>query len=125
MLILISVTSVFCGVVTGFNSRGSLRLQPEVVAHLLSEVEDEWVNDALKVIENEGDSGEYEKMRKSCTKVSSSVVSASDGEKDRVTEYMSDVCAAMPNKDSLCVALGNRLTSFMSPDASMNRDGSV
>lgn len=117
---------LLCGVALGLDSSGSSSLQPEVVAHLLSEVEAEWVDDALKVIENQGDSGEYEKMRKSCSKVSSSVVSASDGEKDRVTEYMSDVCSAMHNKDSvICTSFGNRLTSFMSPDASMNRDGSV
>jgi len=125
MLRLVGAASLLCGVVTGSLSHGSTRLQPEVVAKLLSQVEAEWVSDAQKVIENQGDSGEYENMRKSCSKVSSAVVSSSDGEKDRVTEYMSDVCAAMPNKDSICAAFSNRLTSFMSPDASMNRDGSV
>lgn len=125
MLQLLVVASLLWGVVTGLDSVDSSRLQPEVVAHLLSEVEAEWVNDAMKVLENQGDSGEYEKMRKSCSKVSSSVVSASDGEKDRVTEYMTDVCGAMKEDSWLCASFSNRLTSFMSPDASMNRDGSV
>merc|ERR1719281_552660 len=68
----------------------------------------------------------YATMEASCLKVSSAVVAGSEGDKDRVVEYMQDVCAASPAKDAptatMCTDFASGIEKVMTDDESWNRD---
>merc|ERR1719420_1756411 len=85
-------------------------MQPEVVRKLLSEVEQKWIHSRALVLSNTTDNEEaFAEMEKACIKVSSAVVAGAEGNKDRVAEYMQDVCAADGGHDEkgLCAGFGS------------------
>merc|ERR1719156_112448 len=67
------------------------------------------------------DATSYSSMEISCLKVSSAVVVGSEGEKDRVVEYMQDVCGAAPAKDAptatMCTDFASGLERVMTPSS--------
>lgn len=110
-----------------FRGSGSAKMQPEVVSKLLSDVEKKWTQSRVMVLRNVTDEDtSYATMEASCLKVSSAVVAGSEGEKDRVVEYMQDVCAAAPSKDapaaSMCTDFASGIEQVMTDDESFNRD---
>lgn len=93
--------SVVAGALAGEHSlRGQTKslakMQPEQVSKLLSDVEHDWVSHALlsmdKANTKYGPKEAKSEMVDSCSTVVASIVEASEGEKDRVVEYMQDVC---------------------------------
>ncbi len=92
------------------------KMQPEAVAKLLVETENEWAS-----LSNQKD-GE-KTMVESCTEITSSLVQASDGDKDKIKEYFGEVCETAKAGEKLsCSAFGDSLTNFLSEDAEVNRD---
>jgi len=79
-------------------SRASLAagVRPDAVARLLAKTEDGWKYQAVKCEEGGGSEGKClhaeEAFGKSCITVVDSVMKGSDGDHDRVQEYMADVC---------------------------------
>lgn len=77
-------------------------MQPEVVAHTLVQVEDEWRAQAVSFAECNATlaagaeaadcSSASQAFQKSCTTVVEAVVKSSSGDRSRVTEYMGVVC---------------------------------
>merc|ERR1719191_2710855 len=67
----------------------------------------------------------YPSMEASCLKVSSAVVAGSEGDKDRVVEYMQDVCAT-PAKDAptttMCTDFAAGVEKIMTDDEAWNRE---
>jgi hypothetical protein len=61
-------------------------------------------------------------MVESCSTVVSSIVKASEGEKDRVSEYMQDVCK-VSHEPANCKLFGDAILGLMSDDAAENREG--
>jgi len=101
-------------------------MQPEVVRKLLNSVEDKWVHTRAMVLSNATDDTEaFSDMEKSCVKVSSAIVAGSEGQKDRVSEYMQDVCTADGAHDEkgLCAGFASGIQAVMTDDPEFNRDG--
>merc|ERR1719160_1694211 len=76
-------------------ARGKIQsdMCPEVVSQLLDSVEKKWIQGRMMVLRNvSDDASSYSTMEASCVKVSSAIVTGSEGEKDKVVEYMQDVC---------------------------------
>jgi len=110
-----------------FRGSGAAKMQPEVVSKLLSDVEKKWTQSRVMVLRNVTDEDtSYATMEASCLKVSSAVVAGSEGDKDRVVEYMQDVCAASPTKDAptatMCTDFASGIEKTMTDDESWNRD---
>lgn len=119
------------------HSRGFLansgRLQPEVVAHTLAQLEDTWTAEADAFLEctSTGDIDREECARApeafkvSCKKVVGAVMQASSGERTEVQEYMSDICGNQElgkSKQERCNLFSSALLSSMSDDTYTNRE---
>merc|ERR1719336_2139300 len=102
------------------------RMQPEVVAETLGEVDDTWFHHATAFIKCNDDCSEHAKaFQTSCDKVVASIVQGSSGDRDVVKEYMVDVCqepSLNGQRQKRCQALASALTSAMSIDSASNRD---
>merc|ERR1719191_1835396 len=90
-------------------------------------VEKKWTQSRVMVLRNvTDDATSYSSMEISCLKVSSAVVVGSEGEKDRVVEYMQDVCGAAPAKDAptatMCTDFASGLERVMTDDEGWNRE---
>jgi len=120
-------------VTRGFLGKGT-RLQPDVVAHSLSDVEEEWKDMAIAFVECNQTLSDVQDMaacarapnafQKSCTTVVNSVFKASNGDRDNVQEYMSEVCEQSSLtgwKKDYCRSLASNLVNSMSLDAFDNR----
>lgn len=75
-------------------------LQPEVVAKILSNVQDEWISQAATFADCTTRLGEAKNCKdsqqsfgRSCSKVVDGIVQGSSGDQNRVREYMNLVCA--------------------------------
>jgi len=100
-------------------------MQPEVVRKLLNNVQLKWIHTRAMVLSNAtSDSDGFSEMEKSCVKVSSSIVAGSEGDKDRVNEYMKDVCNAnsVHNDRDLCSSFAAGVEAVMTDDSEYNRD---
>jgi len=120
----------------GGRSDGLLHLaaeaQPELVAHTLASVEDAWETQVIKFVEcnaTEGNSAECSYFEhgfsKSCVTVAKAILSASNGEKDTVTEYMNEICNEKELhgwKMDRCQMFAKTILSDMSADAYDNRE---
>lgn len=112
-------------------------MRPDVVAHTLSKVEDEWnlqvasfaeCNISATTAEEQAECGLAPKaFQRSCSTVVSAMVQASNGDKADVSEYMRSVC----DEDSLknegwrqerCTQLAVQIVDGMSDDAYNNRE---
>lgn len=68
-------------------------MHPELVSQFLSELERQWMGDAVAAKSGKmADLAALRKMQTSCAKVSNSILAGSDGDKDKVQEYMDNVC---------------------------------
>jgi len=104
----------------------TMDMRPDVVRKLLSGVEQKWIHTRAMVLSNATDMDEaYAEMEKSCVKVSASIVEGSEGQKDRVSEYMQDVCASDGAHDQhdLCLGFASGIEAEMTDDSEFNRDG--
>eukprot|EP00746_Dinoflagellata_sp_MGD_P160616 gnl/MRDRNA2_/MRDRNA2_87462_c0_seq1.p1 gnl/MRDRNA2_/MRDRNA2_87462_c0~~gnl/MRDRNA2_/MRDRNA2_87462_c0_seq1.p1 ORF type:complete len:375 (-),score=157.82 gnl/MRDRNA2_/MRDRNA2_87462_c0_seq1:12-1136(-) len=110
--------------------RGSIRgsaglltdMRPEVVSKLLGEVTNKWVLDFVGVLRNTtAESQAYGDMEKSCLKVSKSIIAGSDGDEDRVSEYMKEVCERS-DSSAMCTEFANGMDDSMIGDANFNRE---
>jgi len=96
-------------------------MRPEVVSKLLSEVTDQWVMDFVNVMTNKtGEPYAYSKMEKSCLTVTKSIVDGSDGDEDRVSEYMQDVCSR--SSSNMCAGFAKSIDVAMIGDSNFNRN---
>jgi len=110
-----------------FRGSGAAKMQPEVVSKLLTDVENKWTQARVMVLRNVTDEAtSYTSMEASCLKVSTAVVAGSEGDKDRVVEYMQDVCAASPAKDAptatMCTDFASGVELVMTDDEAWNRE---
>merc|ERR1719160_1932701 len=101
-------------------------MQPGVVSKLLAKVESEWTTKALSTLRGERNNATtLAEVQQSCSKIASSIVQGSSGNKDNVVEYMSDVCAsnaAQSVQERGCKAFATALQRLMTDDESTNRN---
>jgi len=98
-------------------------MRPEVVSKLLGEVSHKWVMDFVSVLSNStAESQAYGDMEKSCFKVSKSIIAGSDGDEDRVSEYMKEVCDEPTASNSMCTEFASGIDAAMLGDANFNRE---
>jgi len=100
-------------------------MRPDVVRKLLSNVEQKWIHTRAMVLSNVTDMEEaYTEMEKSCIKVSSAIIQGSEGQKDRVNEYMQDVCTidSAHEQYNLCSGFASGIGAAMTDDSEYNRD---
>jgi len=112
--------TLFAPAVALFREMGQFHMEPELVGDLLHEVETRWVDLAAH-----GPGEAKKEMTDSCVKVVSSIVQGSDGEKDRVEEYMDVVCAQKALQSwehDMCAQFADGIQNFMSGDPEFNRD---
>jgi len=133
VLILVALVAPSDAILRGTGTQKELNLNqwltgmhPDVVGRLLNQVGKRWEEACVSSLRNQTDATvALNEMSKSCAKVAKAIVDGSDGDKDRVVEYMSDVCSA--NKDSeeekvQCNKFSSQITSFMKDDAEVNRN---
>jgi colicin import membrane protein len=102
-------------------------MHPEAVNKLLHAVELRWEESRSLVLENKTDASDAEnEMLHSCKKVARAIIDGSEGDKDKVVEYMQDVCtvntAAGEEDKSKCMAFSSAIEKSMADDARFNRD---
>jgi phage-related minor tail protein len=101
-------------------------LRPDVVSKLLSQVSHKWTMNFVSVLRNEKGADEtksYKEMEKSCLKVSQSIVQGSDGDEERVAEYMKSVCAVGTDEEKkLCASFAHGIDEAMIGDFEFNRE---
>lgn len=92
--LLATVPGVACDLHLKHRGQGFLAadLQPDVVAHTLLSVEDQWLAQAAESARSNStvSSGAFQK---SCSTVVTAIVQASSGDRKRVKEYMDTVCS--------------------------------
>jgi len=123
-----SIALVLCVLTPAAALRGSGQkselltdMRPEVVSKLLSEVTDKWVMDFVSVKTNASDQATaYSNMEKSCLTVTKSIIAGSDGDEDRVAEYMQEVCSRSSSK--MCTSFAKGMDDAMIGDANFNRN---
>lgn len=97
-------------------------MQPEVVAKLLAQVEQRWKESRVASLRNQTDESEaLAEMTKSCTKVAKAVIDGSEGDKNRVVEYMADVCEKGANQKG-CQSFAAGIENIMTYDVEVNRN---
>mmetsp|Transcript_108414 Transcript_108414/g.215289 ORF Transcript_108414/g.215289 Transcript_108414/m.215289 type:complete len:382 (+) Transcript_108414:185-1330(+) len=107
-------------------------LRPEFVAQLLTQVEDEWKNEAGKFVScnrTMGNDAPCFAARKafdgSCFKVVGAVLGGSGGDKERSTEYLGDICR-QPSlqgwKRDKCNSFAHDMLAAMSENSFSNRN---
>lgn len=115
---------------TGQNTDLSLLLNdmhPEAVNKLLHAVELRWEESRTLVLENKTDeSNAQQEMIKSCKKVARAIIEGSEGDKDKVVEYMQDVCTVntgVNEEDAKkCMTFSSAMEREMGDDARFNRE---
>lgn len=109
----------------GACSAFSADMQPNVVSHLLSEVEHSWEKLALSALLGQKDgAAALREVQGSCQKVTKSIINGAQGEKDHVIEYMKEVCAEDQNaqEKKMCEEYATQIESFMTYDSFHNRE---
>lgn len=104
----------------------TINMNPDSIFHTLFTVQKQWLAEAETAFDHKIDQGEaVDHMSVGCSKIASAIVTASDGDKDRVRKYMSEVCGHANNTDhgkSLCENFAKILMKRMSVNAIENRD---
>jgi len=107
-------------------------LRPELVAQLLMQVEDDWKREAGQFVScnrTMGSEAPCNAARKafggSCSKVVGAVLGGSDGDKDKATEYLGDICR-QPSlqgwRRDKCNSFARGLLGAMSENGFSNRN---
>lgn len=111
----------------------SANMQPEAVAHVFVEVEDEWKSQASAFVECNATasedksvdcSGAMKAFEKSCGTVVTSVIQGSSGDPDAIHEYLDTVCGESVLKDwhqSQCRKLAATVNKKITGNAYFNR----
>lgn len=108
------------------SSLARLALHPELVATLLGEVEDAWVQGRVAVLR--GDTKDIiarEEAMISCKKVATSIVMGSDGLFEKAKTYMSEVCKKFngaKGNHTMCQKFGENVVGAMVGDPEYNRE---
>lgn len=102
-------------------------MHPEAVNKLLHAVELRWEESRSLVLENKTDATDAEnEMLRSCKKVARAIIDGSEGDKDKVVEYMQDVCTvntgAGEEDKTKCMAFSSAMEKAMADDARFNRE---
>lgn len=101
-------TSTFGYFTKGKNTL-TFELEPELVSQLLRDVEHTWINKAMSSMAGKMQEKDAKTdMVHSCLKVCNSIVKGSDGDRERVSEYMGEVCGEKQDAQSrtLCEKFG-------------------
>lgn len=100
-------------------------MHPAAVSKLLHQVQLRWEESRSLVLENKTDENEAQNaMVQSCQKVASAIIRGSEGDKDKVVEYMQDVCTVGVDEEEKkkCVEFSSGVESQMSDDPRYNRE---
>lgn len=100
-------------------------MHPAQVGKLLNTVELKWEEARVSSLRNLTDEQVgLEDMVKSCTKVAKAIIAGSDGDKDKVVEYMQDVCSSdnAPDETKKCQQFASGIEGTMTDDAGFNRN---
>jgi len=101
-------------------------MRPEIAAALLSSVEEKWSKETVALLTHTTKKLEKDvesEVVSSCAKIANSIVKGSDGDRDKVADYMQDVCAATKKADKeLCQKFEDGILDYMSNDVEFNRD---
>ncbi|CAD7960602.1 unnamed protein product [Amoebophrya sp. A120] len=98
------------------------KLSPERVSELLSETQQEWISFAVdQDVKKEGTELAKSKMVTSCTDLVTDLVTASEGDKDRLQDYFQEVCQN-DGSDSMCGRFTTGVMSVLSDDMELNRE---
>merc|ERR1719235_382555 len=90
-------------------------MRPDVVRKLLSNVEQKWIHTRAMVLSNvTNDDDAFQEMQTSCGKISTAIVAGSEGQRDRVIEYMQDVCT---DGTGLCSSFASGIAAMMTDDS--------
>lgn len=112
----------------GQNAELSLvNMHPEQVFKLLHTVELRWEESKSHVLENKTtESDAVQEMMKSCKKVARAIIDGSEGDKDKVTDYMQDVCAVnsggVDEDQKKCMTFASTMEKAMGDDPRFNRE---
>jgi hypothetical protein len=108
------------------SSLARLALHPELVATLLDEVEESWVQGRLAVMRGDVVATiAREEAMASCRKVANSIVLGSEGVFDKAKVYMNEVCTKFKGKKgnhTMCHAFGQDIVGAMVGDPEYNRE---
>jgi len=138
-LALLTLSPTLVEGVYGADSRGRAFLstvhsmRPEVVAHVLAKVEQQWKEQVVAFYACTAQEGNEtaacntapKAFQKSCFTVMTSAVQASSGDKDAVGEYFNDVCHESELRgwrQDRCTTLSTMLTRAMTRDSYDNRE---
>jgi len=100
-------------------------MHPAEVGKLLHQVELRWEETRLSALQNQIDEKVgVEDMVKSCSKVAMAIIEGSEGDKDKVVEYMQDVCSSTSDVDQTekCQQFSKGIEGAMSDDMEVNRN---
>jgi len=119
----------------GHSMRGvvTMKMQPEVVAHTLLKVEEEWRSQAAAWAECNATATDASTectaakaaFGQSCATVVNAVVKASSGDRSNVREYLSDVCAEAELKgwrQERCSTMATAVNKVMTDNSYDNRE---
>lgn len=99
-------------------------MHPRAVSQLLSKVERSWEDQALTALAGtKSDASALSEVQESCQKITKSIVDGASGSKDKVIDYMKDVCNEDEDQHdvSICGEFSKAVESFMSDDEFQNR----
>lgn len=109
-----------------FSSLARNRLHPELVATLLGEVEDAWVQGRVAALRGDvKDTIARAEAMASCRKVAGSIVMGAEGDFDKAKTYMIEVCnkfGGSKGNHTMCQKFGQGIVGAMVGDPSYNRD---
>jgi hypothetical protein len=100
-------------------------MHPAQVGALLDTVELRWEEARASSLRHLTDEKvALEDMIKSCSKVSKAIIAGSDGDRDKVVEYMQDVCTAITEQDKSdkCQKFSSGIEGALTDDAGFNRN---
>lgn len=115
----------------GVDARGgrmntTMNMNPDSVFKTLFSVQKQWLAEAETAFDHKIDQGEaVDHMSVGCSKIASAIVTASDGDRNRVKEYMGEVCGHADANDhgkALCEDFALVLQKRMSVNTLENRD---
>lgn len=114
------------------DQRGGSEMRPDVVAKLLGEVQYSWVHSQLLALSGKASQRTVRKdMSKGCVKIVDSIIMGSDGDHDRVSEYMDIVCSKVADGEHadlvesnkrMCRQFAAGLQAFMTGNGEFNRE---
>jgi len=128
-----AIFALLLATASGHAMRGTEKMQPEVVAHSLLKVEEEWKSQAAAFADCNATSTDAstecsaatKAFGKSCSTVVNAVVQASSGDRSSVREYMSDICGEAELKgwrQERCSTLAMSINKAMTDNNYDNRE---